>query len=799
MPWLRTLALLTVLVLAVAVGAGVYVWRRALPQVNGSVRAPGLEQPVEIVRDRWGVPHIFAVSDADAYYALGWAMVQDRLFQMDVIRHVAQGRLAELLGRPALEIDTLFRTLDLAGHGRRMFEGTRPEVRAGLQAFTAGANASLAALGRSLPPEYTALRSEPAPFRPDDFMSVVGFMAWGLNPAWKLEPLYERIVAAVGPRRAAELFPQRALGLPRPTAQEAPPREPLPAALLRPQRFRLSPAQEALLAALPSLRASNTWALAPFRSATGHALLANDPHLGHGLPGTWYEAHLRTREHEVIGAFLPGLPFAAIGHNRRIAWGFSNWNLDGGDFFLERLDAAHPGQVLVQGRWVPLGERRETIRVKGEAPVELLVRSTPHGPLVHDLLPGQEQALSYRWVYAAAEDANELNGFYDLNRAGDWSGFRAALSQFGAAAQRVAYADARGHIGLQAGGRVPLRGGQRDGLRYRAGWTGTEEWEGFLPFARNPSQVDPGSGYVAAANDPPRDAFPIYLSAFYEPEDRIARIRELLARKERHSVEDLQRIQRDTVFASARVLAPQVVAAFAQAPPPEAPVRAAVEALRGWDGDMTLESRGAAVFAAFYKHLFHEIFADELGEELLDDLRGRTNQSAVMINAVLRGGLDHWLDRQDTAGVEDRAVIFRSALRKATAELVVKLGEEAGGWQWGKLHRIVFRHTLGHSFLLAPLLNEGPFSLPGHAQTVNKGQFQDASYAVYLGPSLRQITDLGDPAHGGSVLPTGQSGIPASPHYADQFPLWRDGRLHPLLMEREEIDRLAEGRLVLQP
>ncbi len=837
---LLALALLLLIVAAAAAGVGLYAWRRALPQIEGTLHAPGLAAPVEIVRDRWGVPHIFAASDADAYYALGWVMVQDRLFQLDLLRHAAQGRLAELFGRDALPLDRLFRTLDLPGSGRRMYAGVRPEVRAAGGAFTAGMNASLAELGTRLPPEYVLLRTVPDPFQPDDFAAVVGYLTWRLNPGWRMDPLYERIVAKVGPRLAAELFPQaaqeplrtagRSPDDPRnrddprspiapggaearrspdtPRSPNAPggtdgPRGPLP----QPDRFRLSPAAQALLDALPQFTASNSWALAPARSASGHALLASDPHLGLGLPSTWYEAHLRTPQSEVIGAFLPGLPFAIIGHTRAIAWGLVNLDLDAGDFFLERLDAAHPGQVLFRGGWVALQERHELIHSKGGDTEALLVRSTPHGPLVNDVQPGAAQALSYRWVYAAAQDANEINGFYDLNRARDWAGFRAALSQFGAVAQSVTYADRRGHIGLQVSGRIPLRAGRRDGLGFREGWTGRDEWEGFLPFERNPSELDPASGTIAVANNPPAQEGEVYLSGYFEPQDRITRIRALLARKERHSIEDLERMQRDEVFVSGRVLAPQVIAAFASAPaapgksaaPPGA-VRAALEALQGWDGAMTLESRAATVFAVFYKHLFHEIFADELGEELLAELRSQGgNASAVMIHAALQPGHASWLDRRATPALEDRAAIFRAAFSAAEAELVERLGEDPSRWQWGTLHQIEFAHPLGRVRALAPLFNVGPLPVPGHAQTIDKGQFHDGDFRVYLGPSLRQITDLGDPAHAWAILPGGQSGLPASPHYADLIPLWREGRYHPLLLERDELERLAEGRLVLTP
>lgn len=787
---LRYLALLTALVLLGAAAAGVWVWRRALPQERGTLHVPGLRATVEVVRDRWGVPHIFASSDADAYFALGWAMAQDRLFQMDLMRRVAQGRLAELFGPPAVGIDRLFRTMDLPGIGDRMYRAARPEARAALQSLTAGANAYLNDLGDDLPPEYTVLRTRPAPFRPQDFVAVVGFMTWKLNPAWRLDPLYERIVAKVGPKRAAELFPQVSHLSETSAWRGAPP---------QPDALALTPQEQALLATLPSMQASNSFAVAPWRSATGHALLASDPHLGLNLPATWYEAQLRTPHLDVIGMFLPGLPFAVIGHNRHIAWGLVNWCVDAGDFFVEHLRPGEPAEVEYRKKWVPIVERHETIQVRGAAPVELTVRNTPHGPLVDSILPGQKQALSYRWVYAAASDANEINGFYDLNRAHDWASFRDAVSQFGAVAQTATYADTAGHIGMQAAGRVPLRLGRVDGLGYRVGWDGSEEWDGFLPFARNPHVLDPPGGTVAVANNPPSKPPPVYVSAYYEPEDRIQRIRKLLAQKQHISVEDLEAIQNDVTWDRARDLTQEILAAFAQDPPRSEPVREALAALKHWDGTMGMESRAAAVFAVFYKHLFPDLFADKLGGDLVRDLRRGTNQSAVMMNAVLDGKDASWFDRTDLPGKQDRATILRMALHDAATELVNRLGKDPADWKWGRLHHITFRHPLGRIKLLAPLFNEGPFSLPGSAETVNKAQFDDDTFAVYEGPSMRVITDLGDPAHALAVLPLGQSGIPASPHYADQFNLWRSGKYHPLLMDRDDIDRLVEGRLVLEP
>jgi len=349
------LRLLLAAFLILATGAGLFLLhltRRALPQLRGELAGPGLSQPVEIVRDPWGVPHIFAQEEEDAWYALGYVHAQDRLFQLDLNRHASQGRLAEMFGEPAVEVDRLFRTVDLHGPGRRMLAEARPEVRRGAEAYMRGLSAAVAALNGRLPPEFVLLGHDFEPVEVDDFVGLVGYLGWKLNISWDFDPLYERLVAKVGPERAAELFPYNDGGTPsvHPASagqdltrvSEVRPL-PGPADLGGLSLLRLPPRAQELLQRLPRFYASNNWVVAPHRSASGNAILANDPHLSHGLPQIWYEAHLQAPGLDVTGVTLPGLPFVLIGHNRHITWGLTNVMQDAADFFLERLDPERPG------------------------------------------------------------------------------------------------------------------------------------------------------------------------------------------------------------------------------------------------------------------------------------------------------------------------------------------------------------------------------------------------------------------------------------------------------------------------
>jgi penicillin amidase len=461
-----------------------------------------------------------------------------------------------------------------------------------------------------------------------------------------------------------------------------------------------------------------------------------------------------------------------------------------------------------RGEWVPLAERRETIRVKGGPDVTLSVRVTSHGPIVNDLLAEREDApirdaaapLAYQWNYAAASQANEVDGFWLLNRASDWQGFRVAVSHFGAVAQNAVYADRAGHIGLQTTGAVPRYTGKSDGTRLRTGWDGSDEWDGFQPFDALPSSFDPPRGWLASANNPTLPPpMPFHISSQWEPVDRITRIQELLGAKPKLSVEDMKAIQADTLLVSAREIAPLVVAACDAQPPGDASAKAALEELRGWDGSMRAERAAPALFAVFYRRLFYALFEDELGEELAKGYRSKANLSAIMMRAVLERGPERWWDDTRTQAVEDRDAILRQTFAAAVAELKEQLGGAPAEWRWGRLHTLTLSHPLGRVPLLGRYFDRGPFAVAGATSTVNKMEYRERDFRVAHGPSMRQITDFADLDTALAVLPGGESGIPASPHYDDHAALWQRGEYHPFPLSRAAVERVTAHRLTLVP
>lgn len=784
--------------------------RRALPQLDGTRTVAGLRQPVEIVRDRWGVPHIFAGSDPDAYFALGYVHAQDRLFQLELSRHASQGRLAELVGEPGLSLDLLFRTIDLHGPMRRMLERAGGPVRSAARAYALGINAAVADLDGALPLEFTLLNHEFEPADPDDFVGLIGLMTWQLNLSWDMDRYFEQLAARMGEERALELFPFRRGGSPsvHPPAGTASPASPpstMESAVVLDRLGELIPTPasipfpERFLPSLTGTGGSNSWVVSPRRSVTGRAILANDPHLGLPLPPIWYQARLRAPGFDVAGVTLPGLPFVVIGRNRNIAWGLTNVMQDAADFFVERLDDRRPGQVMFRGKWVDLEKRVETIRVKGGEARSLEVLSTPHGPLVNHLLPEIRKPISFRWTLHAAEHANEMEGLWLLNRARNWEEFRRSMSLFGAAAQNVVYADREGHIGMQTVGAFPRLEGRNEGTRFRVGWDGSEEWNGFHPFEENPVSFDPPQGWLASANNPTVEPpSPFYISAWWEPVDRISRIGEVLTSRDRLSVEDMKRLQSDSLLPAARELTPLVLEAFDPPPPAVDPVGEALEILRGWDYVMDAGQAAPTLFAVFHRQLFEEIFQDELGEDLIRAYRSRGNLPDTMVRTVLKRGAEHWIDRIGTPRVEELPEILQAAFRKAVTRVSTRWGPDPGSWIWGDVHTLTLVHPLGMaSRIFGWYFSLGPFPVSGSNGTVRKMGYRSDEFRVVSGASVRQITDFSDPDRLITVIPGGQSGIPASAHYDDLSKLWLTGRYHPIPLNREEIQEAH--RLVLRP
>jgi penicillin G amidase len=774
------------LVLLVSLGlGGGYIWlRRSLPVVDGTIEVEGLTAPVRIVRDRHAVPHIEAASFEDAVFAQGFVHAQDRLWQMDFRRRLGTGRLAEVLGPGALPTDRLIRVLGFERAAKASLAHLRPDTVALLEAYAAGVNAWLATRTGPLPLEFLVLDYEPEPWEPSDSLVWMRVLALDLSGNWRDELLRARLARRLSEDQIADLWPESAAA---------------PITLVELARGLPTDALAAVLPpAPPPGMGSNAWVLDGSRTASGAPLLANDPHLGLSAPGPWYLAHLRAPGRELIGATMPGLPGVVLGHNGSIAWGFTNTGPDTQDLFVERVSPDDASQYLTPDGFAPFAIRDELILVDGADPVTLRVRETRHGPVLSDLLPATgtvlegDQVLALSWTALAAEDVS-IEALLDLGAARDWPAFVAAARGNGTPMQNVLYADTTGHIGFIAPGNVPIRR-QGDGRWPVPGWTGEFDWQGTIPFAELPRGLDPPDGaFVNANNRIVADDYPYLLTADWDPPYRARRIVEALG-GDRHDVASFARLQADQLSLLARDLLPFMLDA---APQSEAGA-AAKAGLAAWDRVMRPDAAEPLIFAAWYRELSRQIYADELGD-LFHAYWGVRPQ---FMEHVLRRR-PAWCDDIGTAALETCAMQAAKALELALADLERRFGSDPDAWRWGEAHPARMLHPiLKDQPVLARLFAiEHPSG--GDNVTVNVGHYRLANeadpFASVHAASYRGLFDLGALERSRFIASTGQSGNPLSPHYRDLSQLWAKGETIAMTTEAKVYGQDAVGRLTLAP
>jgi penicillin amidase len=842
--------LVTVLaVLTLGVGGAVLAVRASFPDYDGSLRLKGLAAPVEVYRDAQGVPQVYAQRPADLFRAQGYLHAQDRFWEMDFRRHVTSGRLAEMFGESQVETDAYIRTMGWRRVAEKEFALLAPDTRRWLEAYADGVNGWLAgrsSLGASL--EYGVLKLQNPGYRvekwdPVDSVAWLKAMAWDLrgNMSDELERA-ELLAAGLSREQVDELYPAYpaerhapilATGGVRagvfdpaaPTSEQvgAPP----PAAPGGVAGAAALAGVRRGLARLPALLGpnghgigSNSWVLAGSRTRSGRPLLANDPHLAPSAPGTWYQMGLHCADvtpecpFDVSGYTFSGLPGVVIGHNARIAWGFTNLGPDVVDLCLERVDG---DSYERDGRAVKLAKRTETIKVAGGKPVRIEVRSTGNGPLLSDRAadlrrigakpavsangtPADEAAaaapklaVALRWT--ALEPGRTLDALFGVNTARDWPSFRAAVRRFAVPAQNMVYADVDGNVGYQTPGDIPVRD-TGDGRWPVPGWLSAYDWRGRVPFDALPSVLNPPAGYVATANQAVvRPGYPYLLTADWDYGYRSQRIADLVtAERGKVNAADVARSQLDSRNGNAEQLVPYLLAV-------EVPgrARAAQDLLRGWDLQQPANSAPAAFFNATWRHLLERTF-DELPADHGPD--GGARWFEVVRGLAAEPG-SRWWDERDTERPEQRDDVLRAAMVDAYDELAGRFGGEAADWRWGDLHTLTLRNaSLGESGI-APvewLFNRGPYPAPGGDSVVNAtGWTAPDGYEVDWVPSMRMVVDLGDLDRSRWVNLAGASGHAFHRYYTDQVELWRTGETTPMRSERRTIEREARHRLSLMP
>jgi penicillin G amidase len=875
-------ALVLVALVAVA-AAGTIAARRGMPDVTGDEPLAALEAPVEVLRDEHGVPTIVASTTADLFRAQGYVHAQDRYWEMDFRRHVTAGRLSELFGASQVETDTFVRTLGWRRVAEAELELLDDETLAMLDAYAEGVNAWVegrsgaqlsfehALLPLSGPSGYT-----PEPWTPADSVAWLKAMAWDLRSNLEAELERGRLLSTLDRTQVDELFPEFPFDR-HPTIVPPYEAEELEDAdgpddtddLDEPEDVdddqsaegdddtsngaeddaddadedaaagddarTLGDADAALTATQQALHAmpdllgagggdgigSNSWVVAPERSATGGALLANDPHLGPGQPSLWYQVGLRCQPvgeecpYRAEGFSFAGFPGVVIGHNDRIAWGMTNLGADVADVFLERLDG---DRYLTEDGWEPLEIVEETIEVAGGDPVQLTVRETRHGPLLSDVnesaseiasgplgedgpdadevedTSGElEHAAALAWT--ALEPTTTAGAVLPLMGAHDFEEFREAASLFEAPSQNLVYADVDGNIGYQAPGRIPVRRAH-DGTYPVPGWTGEHGWDGEIDFDDLPWRYNPDDGIIITANEAvmPEDAQP-FLSHDHDKGFRANRLHDLLRDRDDLTLEDLAATQLDEYNANAEVLVPYLLEVDV---PEEA--RGAQQLLADWDFQDRVDSAPSAFFNATWRHLLEVTFHPQLPEWAAPDGGSRWWE---VVRHLLEEPDSAWWDDPQQEDIGERDDVLAAAMTAAHRELEETLGDDEQEWRWGELHTLELTHaSLGASGVgvMERIFNRGPLEVGGGTSIVNANGWSAAQgYEVIWVPSMRFLVDLGDLDAGRWIHLTGQSGRPFHEHYVDQADLWQHGETIPIPFSEAAIEAAGHDRLLLTP
>jgi len=833
-------------------GAWLVLTRMSFPRIRGTEKLEGLSGPVTVQRDRYGVPHIYAQTSADLFFAQGFVHAQDRFWQMEFSRRVGLGRLSELFGASQLQTDIFLRTLGIARVAKAEYEQADPEEKSALEAYSAGVNAyilhrSPARLGLEFAVlNLTGVKTTIEPWTPVNSLAWAKMMAWNLGDNWQGEILVTQVLHTIGTRGFPGLF--------------TPYRPEMPFTVGDNELGASLGGLPGPLAVFGSERGigSNGWVIAGSRSRSGKPILANDMHLDIGMPSIWYEIGLhgvsadgrpgRTNDcpYDVLGYSLPGAPGVVSGHNDRIAWGITALGGDVQDLYLERMNPSNPDQYMVNGRWKDLDFVYEDIPVRKESePYRLRVRMTRHGPIISDhgaqtslegflagpggVFPANVELTSVSMRWTALQPSSVIKAELLLDRAETYPQFREALRQWRSPSLNFVYADVDGNIAYQCVGQIPIRE-KGSGEAPVPGWTSGFEWTGYIPFDELPRALNPAKGYLVNANNPPAGG--AYRHLLGKEMDYGYRARRIVQMIESFSgpmgLQDFQAMQADEMNLTAlevcsalkgldlgptvleRRITEEKEKGLSEKERQERRVREkdalvrmgkARDALLSWDGRMSAESGPAALYAQVWVHLVAEIFRDQYPEAAWP--MGASSRAENAVHYLLGDPQNHFWDDVTTPERETRDEILVRAFHKGYAKLVEKSGKDSTRWRWDRIHTVTFINpTLGKSGIspIEKIFNRGPYPLGGGMTQVNaEGWDARKPFGVTHGPSMRLIVDMGSLGSALSVHAPGQSGHPGHHHYGDFIEPWLKVRYHPALWDRRDVEKESEGKLVLLP
>jgi len=782
-------AILAVVLLAAAIIVPT-LRKSGLPELNGEKSIAGLTAEVKVIRDERGVPHIYASNEHDLYYMTGYITAQERLWQMDMVRHATQGRLSELFKRDMFDTDIFLRALGMSEKSRLVLEKEDPAILATLQAYTDGVNAWITECGNKLPPEFRVLGYKPEPWTMTDITNIIGFIGWDLASSNLSNEISNyKLGRKLGAEKAAELIADWNM-----VDEVVFPDFRLDEKLTDKALEAVSSIEKLEELGIVTLSGSNNWAVSGSRSETGKPILSNDMHLGFNVPGFWMQVHqVIPGKLNVTGVIFPGEPFIIAGHNDRIAWGMTNLSVDDIDLFVETVDSTG-NNYLYNGEWLPFRDVEYTLKMTDDSSQTRIIRYTHHGPVISGMQKIDDAVLSMCW--SGYDYSDEISAVYLLNKAGNWDEFRTALSHFRAISQNFAYADVDGNIGLNTGGGVPVRKGT--GLLPRRGDTDEYEWKGYVPFEMLPSSFNPEEGFISSANQRTVDKdYPFFISGEFSMPYRIMRIREMAAEKQVLGIEDFKKMITDNHSAYAKMLTPVILKGAEALSAPGETGKKAIEELKGWDYAMDASLIAPTLFEFIRMEMARQLLGDEL-DELYGAPLGR--QHDFYLFSLMKEGPDEWVDNIDTPEKENLEAIIARSIGTALDTLTARYGEYGEKWQWGNIHTITLEHPMGGVKILDRLLqlNSKTYGVGGSYHTVEPYAFRD-NLRAHHGASERHIFNTADWDKSLTVIPTGTSGIPGSPFYLSQTETYLNNGFYSEPFSDAAVDAAKKYEIIFKP
>ncbi len=762
---------------------------KGLPDYNADIKLKGLKGKVEVLRDKYGVAHVYAENQTDLYRAVGYLQAQDRFWQMDLLRRITLGRLSEIFGQDMVDADKLFRSLRISKKSKEILKECSPELISVLNAFTDGINQYLEKDELSF--EFTLLGYKPEKWQPFHTVNLIGYMAWDLNTAWNSELIYFKLQQKLDKLKFDELINSMN-------------RSPVIYG-----NFNLDgiPDDSSLTASLnkvpdivsPVFSGSNNWVISGKRSKTGKPILCNDMHLGIMAPGVWTQMHHIVKgELNVTGVALPGQPFIIVGHNADIAWGMTNVMLDGMDFYMETINPENPNMYKFNGEWKNFELINEKIAVKGGDTIDYTVRLSHRGPVISEIKGIKEKVISAHWL--GNDKSNEMRTIFLLNRAKNWDDFKNAVKTFVSVAQNINYADIEGNIGLYCCAGVPKR--SKPGWMVFPGDTDEYDWKGFVPFDSLPHFYNPAKGFLVSANNRTADKnYPYYISNWFAPPARFNRITEMLQAKEKLGVEDMKVIQTNQYSNMAKDLVPKILAITKEVEKNEQ-IKELVQILADWDYEMSADKTAPLIFEEFYLILARNLMADEMGEQLYYEYLGNSRLINFMMEYIIKNQKSKWCDNVNTPEKQETMEdIVKLSFENTVDSIKNKYGKNFKAQKWGDVHCVNIEHPLGK----VPILNflfglNYKKPVGGSYHTVNPYAYSFRKpFEAKKGASQRHIFSLGDYDQSKVAIPTGVSGIPGSKHYLDQAEDYKQGIYHDDAFTRKAVEDKAVYRMEFLP